>query len=85
MWSQVRQRPRLAVYAGMLVLVTLVIAVLSLSWLHSSSSDRLEVIGNFLALGTLLLALVAGIVALAAYSAATGLPDLKLQFSSPTE
>ena len=40
-------------------------------------------IGNLLSLGTLLLALVAGIVALAAYSAATGLPDLKLKFRLP--
>lgn len=78
--SQIRQRPRLAVYAGMLVLVTIVITVMVLNWLGSRSSDRLAVISNLLSFGTLLLALVAGIVALAAYSAATGLPELTLQF-----
>src|SRR6266851_2515131 len=80
---QVRQRPMLAVYAGLLVVITLAIGACVLYWLSSSSSDRLAVIGNFLSFGTLLLALVAGIVALAAFSAATGLPDLKLQFSLP--
>jgi len=70
----------LAVYAGLLILIAVVIGAASLSWLTSRSSDRLAVIGNLLSLGTLLLALVAGVVALAAYSAATGLPDLKLKF-----
>jgi hypothetical protein len=69
----------LAVYAGLLLLIAVVIGVAALSWLTSRSDDRLAVISNFLALGTLLLALVAGIVALAAYSAATGLPDLKVK------
>jgi hypothetical protein len=80
---QVRQRPMLAVYAGMLVVIAVAIGVCVLYWLSSSTSDRLAVIGNFLSLGTLLLALFAGIVALAAFSAATGLPELKLQFSLP--
>lgn len=70
----------LAVYAGLLILIAIVIAITALSWLTSGSSDRLAVIGNLLSFGTLLLAVVAGIVALAAYSAATGLPNLKLQF-----
>jgi hypothetical protein len=73
----------LAVYAGLLILIALVIGAASVTWLTSGSSDRIAVIGNLLSLGTLLLALVAGIVALAAYSAATGLPDLKLQFRVP--
>jgi hypothetical protein len=55
----------LAVYAGMLVLIGIVILVTALKWLASGESDRLAVIGNLLSLGTLLLALVAGIVALA--------------------
>ena len=55
----------------------------SLTWLTSSSNDRLAVISNFLSFGTLLLALIAGIVALAAYSAATGLPDLRVQIQQP--
>lgn len=69
----------LAVYAVLLILIAAAIGGASLTWLTSRSADRLAVISNFLALGTLLLALVAGIVALAAYSAATGLPDLKLR------
>lgn len=81
--TQLRQRPMLAVYAGLLILIAAVIGAAALSWLTSGSGDRLAVIGNLLSLGTLLLALVAGIVALAAYSAATGLPNLKLQFSLP--
>ncbi len=73
----------LAVYAGLLVLIAGVIGVTTLIWLNSATSDRLAVISNLLAFGTLLLALVAGIVALAAYSAATGLPDLKVKITFP--
>jgi len=73
----------LAVYAGLLTLVTVATGVTTFTWLSSPSQDHLVVIGNFLMLGTLLLALVAGIVALAAYSAATGLPNLKLQLRLP--
>jgi hypothetical protein len=69
----------LVVYALLLIGIGVVIAVVCLAWLFSSTSDRLTVIANMLSFGTLLLAVVAGIVALAAYSAATGLPDLKLQ------
>jgi hypothetical protein len=81
--TQIRQRPMLAVYGGLLVLVAGGIGVATLIWLNSASSDRLAVISNLLSLGTLLLALVAGIVALAAYSAATGLPDLTLSIDLP--
>lgn len=81
--TQLRQRPMLAVYAGVLILIALVIGIAALLWLSSPSSDRLAVIANLLALGTLLLALVAGIIALAAYSAATGLPNLRLIFNTP--
>jgi hypothetical protein len=81
--TQIRQRPMLAVYGLLLTLIAVVVAVTALNWLNSSSSDRLAVIGNLLSLGTLLLALVAGIVALAAYSAATGLPNLKLRIMQP--
>src|SRR5208282_3559232 len=85
--SQIRQRPMLAVYAGLLILIALVIGAAALSRLTSSSPDhdRLAVIGNLLSLGTLLLALVAGIVALAAYSAATGLPRLRIRLRLPGE
>ena len=82
--TQIRQRPMLAVYGGLLVLIAVVIGLGALRWLSSSSSDRLAVIGNLLSLGTLLLALVAGIVALAAYSAATGLPNLRMQLALPS-
>jgi hypothetical protein len=76
----------LAVYAGLLILIAVATGVVTFKWLSSPSQDHLVVIGNFLMLGTLLLALVAGIVALAAYSAATGLPNLKLQFKlSPAQ
>jgi hypothetical protein len=81
--TQLRQRPMLAVYAGLLILIAAVIGVWALRWLSSASSDHLTVISNLLSLGTLLLALVAGIVALAAYSAATGLPNLELQLILP--
>jgi hypothetical protein len=73
----------LVVYAGLLVLITLAIGITVLAWLLSSSDDRLAVIANLLAFGTLLLALVAGIVALAAFSAATGLPSLRLRINKP--
>lgn len=81
--SQIRQRPMLAVYAGLLILIALIIGIAVLLWLSSPSSDRLTVVANLLSFGTLLLALVAGIVALAAYSAATGLPNLRLKFIEP--
>lgn len=41
-------------------------------------SDRLAEVGDWLAGGTLVLAVFAGIVALKAYASATGLPDLKI-------
>jgi hypothetical protein len=41
------------------------------------------VVANFLTLGTLALALIAGLVALQAYAAATGLPDLEIKLSFP--
>ena len=75
----------LAVYAGLLILIAGAIGGASLTWLTSRSDDRLAVISNFLSFGTLLLALVAGIVALAAYSAATGLPNLWVQVNMPDQ
>jgi hypothetical protein len=77
--TQLRQRPSLAVYTGLLITIMVVTVAIALKWLSSAAQDRIGVIANFLSLGTLLLALVAGIVALAAYSAATGRPRLKLQ------
>jgi hypothetical protein len=74
--TQLRQRPMLAVYVALLLGIALLIGAWCLDWVFSSSNDRLAVIANLLSFGILLLALVAGIVALAAYSAATGQPDL---------
>lgn len=79
--TQLRQRPMLAVSGGLLILVTIGIGTAILLW--PTGSDRVAVIANLLAFGTLLLALVAGIVALAAYSAATGLPNLWLKINEP--
>jgi hypothetical protein len=73
----------LAVYGALLIIIAAATAAVAIPWLSSPSQDKIAVIGNFLALGTLLLALVAGIVALAAYSAATGLPNLRLNISLP--
>jgi hypothetical protein len=81
------------VLAG-LGLVLLVVTALVALWvnavLSSSShtfSDRLAEASAIIAGGTLLLALIAAVVAVMAYAAATGLPDLKLQvrfeFSDP--
>jgi hypothetical protein len=81
--NQIRQRPGLMVSAGSLGIIAVAVVVFSSAWLSSRNDDHLAVIANFLSLGTLLLALVAGIIALAAYSAATGLPDLKVHVSLP--
>ena len=40
----------LAVYAGLLILIAVVIGAASLKWLTSGSDDRLAVIGNLLSL-----------------------------------
>lgn len=46
---------------------------------HDTFSDRLAEVSDILAGGTLLLALLAGLVALQAFASATGLPQLQLQ------
>jgi hypothetical protein len=73
----------LAVYGVLLIIIAAATAAAVIHWLSSPDQDRIAVIGNFLSFGTLLLALVAGIVALAAYSAATGLPNLRIKISLP--
>jgi hypothetical protein len=73
----------LAGYTLMLVAVAYIVLYNVVSWLPSRRDDRLAVIANFLAGGTLLLALLAGIVALQAYAAATGAPELQLRVSFP--
>ena len=49
-----------------------------------SFSDRLVEIGDWVGGGTLLLAALAAVVALQAYAASTGLPDLKCQIKVPS-
>jgi hypothetical protein len=82
--SVARRRVMLSFYALLLVAVALVVLIVVLAWSSSKHDDRLAVIANFFAGGTLILALLAGFVALQAYAAATGLPDLKLQFKVPS-
>lgn len=67
-----------SVIAGVALTVLVIVLVLSLS----KRDDRLAVIANFLGAGTLILALLAGFVALQAYAVTTGLPDLKFQCST---
>jgi hypothetical protein len=69
---------RLMLYA---VLAAVLAVVLVFSSSVASTSDRLVEIGDVLAAGTLGLALLAGYVAVQAYKAATGLPDLRIQVS----
>jgi hypothetical protein len=67
-----------AVAAGTAVWIALVLS----SHAHSFS-DRLAETGVIIAGATLVLALIAAVVAVMAYAAATGLPDLKLRVSFP--
>jgi hypothetical protein len=61
------------------VAATMTLVALFVSSSHLKFSDRLAAIGDVVTSSTLLLALIAALVALQAYAAATGLPDLKLQ------
>ena len=49
---------------------------------HWSSSDKATVIGDVIAGATLLLAVVAGLVAVLAYAVSTGAPDLRVRVGS---
>lgn len=81
---QARRRSMLAGYSLLLGIVALTVLLFSLIWLSSKQADHLAVIANFLTLRTLVLALIAGFVALQAYATATGLPDLRLKVSFPS-
>lgn len=76
-----RTRRKLTFYGYALALVVLAGIVLGVvvSWSQSKSDDRLAVIANWLAAGTLALAFLAGVVALQAYANASGQPDLKVR------
>jgi hypothetical protein len=86
----VTRRIQLCAVAVLLVVVLVVTTVLTLHVLTLSSNsraDRLVEVGDLLAGGTFLLAVLAALVALLAYAVATGNPDLKFQvtfeFSKP--
>jgi hypothetical protein len=68
----------IAVMAGVAVWAAVVLATSG-----HSLSDRLAEASLIIAGGTLVLALIAAIVAVMAYAAATGMPDLKFQVSFP--
>jgi hypothetical protein len=74
----------LTFYAFMLIGLAIAVLVIVLVWLTSKSDDRLTVVANWLAAGTLALAFLAGLVALQAYANASGIPDLKVRFSLPS-
>src|SRR5690349_6714785 len=80
--SVARRRAMLIFYTLLLFAVGLMVLIIVLVWSSSKHDDRLAVIANFLAGGTLLLALLAGFVALQAYAAATGPPDLKFSIEN---
>jgi len=63
-----------------LVTVALCVVILDGS---SDFSDRLTEVGDVIAGATLILTIVAAVVALLAYAAATGLPDLRIQVDFP--
>jgi len=63
------------------MLVLLAMALVSIDFLSSSSdlSDRLAEVADVIAGGTAALGVVAGLIAIQAYAAATGLPKLEVQ------
>lgn len=72
----------LTLYSALVLAVSAAVAVFVITVLSSprpSFSDRLAEAGDWLAAGTLALAAIAGLVALQAYAAATGLPRLQLR------
>jgi len=81
--SRLRRRVALASIGVLLLLVTAATAVFVGVALSSSAkfSDRLAEVGDYIVAGTLLLAVIAGLVALLAYAAATGLPDLQVRLN----
>jgi hypothetical protein len=77
-----RRRVLLSFYAVMLLVVvsaTTSAVIFILSRRHILLADRTAEMGDVLAGSTLLLAFIAALIALHAYAAATGLPDLRLQ------
>jgi hypothetical protein len=84
--SGARRRILLSFYAVLLLMVvsaTTGAVIFILSKRHILLADRTSEMGDVLAGSTLLLAFIAALIALHAYAAATGMPDLrlKLQFN----
>jgi diacylglycerol kinase len=67
----------IAMTVGVTMLVTVILTVVALSS-SASTPDRLAAAGDVLVGATLLLAIIAALVALLAYAVSTGLPDLEL-------
>jgi hypothetical protein len=81
-----RRRIGLWVYGGLVVVLLLGTAIMaSLSWFaaDASFSDRLVEVTNSLTAGALALAGVGGLIALRAYAAATGLPEILIRVRAP--
>lgn len=72
----------IAVVIATIGLATLV-ACIALLTASSGLSDRLAAVGDVIGAATLLLAMVAAVVALLAYAASTGSPDLRIQVDFP--
>jgi hypothetical protein len=84
--SRLQRRAVLGFYAALVLAAAAVTGVLA--WLipwshHAALGDRAAEIGDVLVGGTLVLAFIAGLVALQAYAAATGLPNLEIQMTFP--
>lgn len=81
--SRVQRRAALRLYG--ILLIGAVAVTGAWAWLiwqgSGSTADHLAETGDLLTGGTLALALIAGFVALQAYAAATGLPDLEFQIT----
>lgn len=85
-WAQDARHRRLLIIGGWVLVLSQVaaalIAVIAVTQVSDLSfSDRLAEIGDWIVGLTLTLAATAGVVALQAYAAATGLPDLKFKIS----
>lgn len=78
-----RSRRSLLLLGYSVLFIIVIIAIIWVSCVFLSSrgvlSDRLAEVADVIAGGTALLAVLAGLVAIQAYAAATGLPNLKIQ------
>lgn len=79
--ARARRILMLAGYALALAGLALAVLIVVLVELTSKSDDKLAIVANWLAAGTLMLAFLAGFVALQAYANASGQPDLKVRFN----